>query len=120
MDTTERMQDHEILLELLREKHRRESREKIILIIVFIIAAAIIAGLIFVIPRIMRAYESYKQAMQYIDDIYKQAGPILKSATETFEDKIYRLICSEAMEIGHACGIMAVPQTSRQSERSAS
>lgn len=86
MDTTERMQDHEILLELLREKHRRESREKIILIIVFIIAAAIIAGLIFVIPRIMRAYESYKQAMQYIDDIYKQAGPILKSATETFEE----------------------------------
>ncbi len=86
MDTTERMQDHEILLELLREKHRRESREKIILIIVLIIAAAIIAGLIFVIPRIMRAYESYKQAMQYIDDIYKQAGPILKSATETFEE----------------------------------
>ncbi len=43
-----------------------------------------------------------------------------ETATETFEDKIYRLICSEAMEIGHACGIMAVPQTSRQSERSAS
>jgi len=43
-----------------------------------------------------------------------------ETATETFEDKIYRLICSEAMEIGHGCGIMAVPQTSRQSERSAS
>ena len=86
MDTTERMQDHEILLELLQEKQRRESREKIILIIVFIIAAAIIAGLIFVIPRILRAYESYKQAMNYIEDIYTQAGPILKSAPETFDE----------------------------------
>jgi len=43
-----------------------------------------------------------------------------ESATESFEDKIVRLIRSEAMEINPECGIMAVPQTSRQSERSAS
>ena len=42
-----------------------------------------------------------------------------KTATETLEDKIFRLICNEA-EINPECGIMAVPQTSRQSERSAS
>ena len=42
------------------------------------------------------------------------------TAAETFEDKIFRLIHNDAMETGSECGIMAVPQTSRQSERSAS
>ena len=42
------------------------------------------------------------------------------TAAETFEDKIFRLIRYEAMDIGTECGTMAVPQTSRQSERSAS
>ena len=41
------------------------------------------------------------------------------TAVETFEDKIFRLIRNDAMETGAECGIMAVPQTSRQSERSA-
>ena len=41
-------------------------------------------------------------------------------AAETFEDKIFRLIRNETMEIGVGCGIMKIPQTSRQSERSAS
>ncbi len=41
-------------------------------------------------------------------------------AAETFEDKIFRLIRNDAMEIGAGCGIMGPPQTSRQSERSAS
>ena len=42
------------------------------------------------------------------------------TAAETFEDKIFRLIRNDAMDIGGDRGIMAVPQTSRQSERSAS
>ena len=41
-------------------------------------------------------------------------------AAETFEDKIFRLIRNGTMEIGAECGIMGLPQTSRQSERSAS
>ena len=41
------------------------------------------------------------------------------TAAETFEDKIFRLIRNDAMEIGGECGIMGLPQTSRQSERSA-
>ena len=41
-------------------------------------------------------------------------------AAETFEDKIFRLIRNGAMEIGTEYGIMKSPQTSRQSERSAS
>ena len=42
-----------------------------------------------------------------------------ESATETLEDKIFRLIRDETMEISPEYGIMAVPPTSRQSERSA-
>ena len=41
-------------------------------------------------------------------------------AAETFEDKVFRLIRNDAMETGAECGIMGSPQTSRQSERSAS
>ena len=41
------------------------------------------------------------------------------AAEETFEDKVFRLIRNDAMEISAECGIMEPPQTSRQSERSA-
>ena len=41
-------------------------------------------------------------------------------AAETFEDKVFRLIRNDTMEIGAGYGIMGAPQTSRQSERSAS
>ena len=41
------------------------------------------------------------------------------TAAETFEDKIFRLIRNDTMEISAECGIMAPPQTGRQSERSA-
>ena len=41
------------------------------------------------------------------------------AATETFEDKIFSLIRNEAMAIDGKCVIMTVPQTNRQSERSA-
>ena len=41
------------------------------------------------------------------------------AATETFEDKIFRLIRNETMAISEKCVILAVPQTNRQSERSA-
>ena len=41
-------------------------------------------------------------------------------AAETFEEKIIRLIRNGTMETGVKCGIMGLPQTSRQSERSAS
>lgn len=36
-----------------------------------------------------------------------------ESATETIEDKIFRLIRNEAMESGMECGIMKQPQMSR-------
>ena len=41
-------------------------------------------------------------------------------AAETFEEKIIRLIRNDTMETGAKCGIMGLPQTSRQSERNAS
>ena len=49
-----------------------------------------------------------------------RVNPRCSSTTvETFEDKIFRLIRNEAMDIGGERGIMATPQPSRQSERSA-
>ena len=39
--------------------------------------------------------------------------------TETFEDKILRIVRNEAFKNDEACGIITIPQMSRQSERSA-
>lgn len=43
------------------------------------------------------------------------------SGTEfkTFEEKIYHMINNEELAIAQDCGIMPIPQTSRQSERGA-
>lgn len=38
---------------------------------------------------------------------------------ETMEDKILRIVRNEVLENGEKCGIMELPQMSRQSERSA-
>ena len=50
---------------------------------------------------------------------YKVSARFSDTAAETFEDKIFRMIRNEALEIDEKCDIMTVPQTSRQSERSA-
>jgi len=40
-------------------------------------------------------------------------------ATDTFESKILRLIQNEALDFDENCGMIQLPQMSRQSERSA-
>ena len=42
------------------------------------------------------------------------------TAAETFQDKTMRIIKNDAGNDRSTCGIMTLPQTSRQSERSAS
>ena len=41
------------------------------------------------------------------------------TGNETMEDKILRIVRTEVLENGEKCGIMELPQMSRQSERSA-
>lgn len=41
------------------------------------------------------------------------------TGNETMEDKILRIVRNEVLENGENCGIMELPQMSRQSERSA-
>ncbi|MBQ4059362.1 MAG: transposon-encoded TnpW family protein, partial [Lachnospiraceae bacterium] len=41
------------------------------------------------------------------------------TGNETMEDKILRIVRNEVLENGEKCGIMELPQMSRQSERSA-
>ena len=42
-----------------------------------------------------------------------------KESGETMEDKILRIVRNEAFKNDEACGIISLPQMSRQSERSA-
>lgn len=50
---------------------------------------------------------------------YKVKVCFSDTATETMEDKIMRMIRNEAINEEATCGIMNLPQMSRQSERSA-
>jgi hypothetical protein len=50
---------------------------------------------------------------------YKVKVHFSNDEEETMEDKIMRLIHNDVLEIGSECGIMNVPQMSRQPERSA-
>ena len=42
-----------------------------------------------------------------------------KESGETMEDKILRIVRNEAFKNDKSCGIISLPQVSRQSERSA-
>lgn len=50
---------------------------------------------------------------------YKVKVVFNDNGEETMEDKILRLVRNEALEKAENCGIMELPQMSRQSERSA-
>ena len=50
---------------------------------------------------------------------YKVTVHFSDAAQETMEDKIIRLIGNEVLDTGPGCGIMELPQMSRQPERSA-
>ena len=50
---------------------------------------------------------------------YKVKVVFSENSTETMEDKIIRIIKNEILANGEKCGIMDLPQMSRQSERSA-
>ena len=41
------------------------------------------------------------------------------TVSKSFEEKIYHMINNEELATAEVCGIMPLPQTSRQSERSA-
>ena len=50
---------------------------------------------------------------------YKVRVELLEDGMENMEEKILRMIQNEAGNMESGCGIIGVPQTSRQSERSA-
>ena len=50
---------------------------------------------------------------------YKVKIAFSENGTETMEDKVIRIIKNEILANGEKCGIMDLPQMSRQSERSA-
>ena len=52
--------------------------------------------------------------------VYKVKVFFKDEGNETMEDKILRIIRNELLENREICGIINVPQMSRQSERSAS
>ena len=51
--------------------------------------------------------------------VFKVKVYLAEDGTETAEEKMLRIIQNEMMTADEKCGIMTVPQTSRQSERSA-
>jgi len=64
--------------------------------------------------------ENYTTFLRHIGSTtYKVKVYFNDEGKETMEDKILRMIRNEVLETDGECGIMALPQMSRQSERSA-
>ena len=51
--------------------------------------------------------------------VFKVRVHLPEDGTETAEEKMLRIIQNEMMTVEENCGIIEMPQTSRQSERSA-
>ena len=85
MDNYEELQDHEILLELLREKRERAAQQRTRTIIVFVLVACLAIALAICIPKVLEMYRQYNQAMKYIDTVYGQVEDVIKTYSGTFE-----------------------------------
>ncbi len=67
-----------------------------------------------------KADNNYSYITRHIGaTIFKVKVVYNDTGNETMEDKILRIVRNEVLENGEKCGIMELPQMSRQSERSA-
>lgn len=101
MDDIERMQqDHEILLELLEDKRKRDTADRIKMIITLAIAGIFLLGLLGIVPKVIAMYKSYKQIVGYVEDMHRQVtnafttygatlqkvGDVFNTYSETFNE----------------------------------
>ena len=85
MDNYEELQDHEILMELLRDKRERDAQKRTKTVIMFVILAVAAIALAICIPKVIDMYRKYNQAMKYIDTLYNQVEDVLETYKGTFE-----------------------------------
>ena len=62
---------------------------------------------------------NYTTMIRHIGKTTFNVKVFCKESGETMEAKILRIVCNEAFKNDEACGIINLPQMSRQSERSA-
>ncbi len=67
----------------------------------------------------MGTSQEYRYMTRRIGSTTYKVKVAFTGEAEPIENKILRMICNEAMEIGEKSGIMETPLMSRQSERSA-
>ena len=63
--------------------------------------------------------DNYTTMIRLIGSTTYKVKVYFKDSGETMEDKILRIVRNEAFKNDEACGIINLPQMSRQSERSA-
>ncbi|MBR2824794.1 MAG: hypothetical protein IKE51_00785 [Solobacterium sp.] len=64
--------DHELLLELLEDKRKRDRNRKIKIVLWIIVAVVVGVLLMRIVPNLIKMYESYQHAMQQIESITEQ------------------------------------------------
>ena len=63
--------------------------------------------------------DNYTTMIRRIGNTTYHVKVFCRESGETMEDKILRIVRNEAFKNDEVCGIINLPQTSRQSERSA-
>ena len=86
MDNIERMQqDHEILLELLEDKRKRDRADRIKMIITLAIAGIFLLGLLGIVPKVIAMYKSYKALVGYVEEMHRQVNSVLTTYGATMQ-----------------------------------
>ena len=85
MDNNINAQDHEILMELLREKRQRDVIRRIKLIIAIFIIAAIIVAAFTVVPKVVAVIKQYNRVVNEIEQAFTKVDGLVTRYGSTFE-----------------------------------
>ena len=98
-DNIETMSDHELLMELVREQHRRDKREKTRLYISLAVLLVIVVILAVWVPKIIALQRELNDTLQQINAVAEQVENTLdgidleglKNIMETLQKAIQKL-----------------------------
>lgn len=85
MDNNTIAQDHEILMELLREKRQRDVFRKIRIIVALVIVAALVVAMITVVPKVVAVIRQYNRVVNEIEQAFAKVDDLVLKYGSTFE-----------------------------------
>ena len=85
------MTDHEILIELIKDKRRNDRNRYIKNTVRIVTAIAVIVLLIIIVPPIVRFFQQLNETVQQVQDSIAQVNEISENIRTEFEDNLSQI-----------------------------